>query len=207
MSKIFRLIIILPVLMLGCSPNVIDENKVLQKINSLDMDIFSNEGIKIYSISSPYSSFDNNKLKFQLKNTKINIFNGDKPKYIINSDASTLSNNNKILELTGNVKLRTIKKDEDFLHGDFLFWNIDESYYLLKGNVKFENKNIILTSAKAKMNSDNIIEFFNPVKYIIKNDNNENLSEINSENAYYNTKTESLSFKTKNKKLRSIIFF
>ena len=39
------------------------------------------------------------------------------------------------------------------------------------------------------MDSDNIIEFFNPVKYIIKNDNNENKYEINSENAYYNLNT------------------
>ena len=27
--------------MLGCAPNVIDENKVIQKIDSLDMTIFS----------------------------------------------------------------------------------------------------------------------------------------------------------------------
>ena len=206
MNNIYRLIFILPLVIIGCT-NLNDANKVLQKINSLDMDIFSNEGDKIYSISSPYSSFDNNKLKFQLKNTTINIFNGDNPKYIINSDASTLSNNNKILELNGNVKLKTIKKDEDLLYGDYLFWNIDETYYILKGNVKFENKNITLTSTKAKMSTDNIIEFFNPVKYIIKNDNNVNLSEINSENAYYNIKTESLIFKTKNKKVRSIIYF
>ena len=45
--------------MLGCSPNVnvIDENKVIQKIESLDMTIFSKSGDKIYSISSPNSSY------------------------------------------------------------------------------------------------------------------------------------------------------
>ena len=32
--------------MLGCTPNVIDENKVIQKIESLDMTIFSNSGEK-----------------------------------------------------------------------------------------------------------------------------------------------------------------
>ena len=57
------------------------------------------------------------------------------------------------------------------------------------------------------MDSDNIIEFFNPVKYIIKNDNNENKYEINSENAYYNIETESVSFGAKNKRVRSIIYF
>ena len=42
---------------------------------------------------------------------------------------------------------------------------------------------------------DNIIEFFNPVKYIIKDDNNNNIYETNSENAYYDINKESLSFK------------
>tara|TARA_B100000242_G_C42895880_1_gene415546 strand:- start:33 stop:656 length:624 start_codon:yes stop_codon:yes gene_type:complete len=207
MNNIYRIIILIPVVILGCTFNTNGKNEVLQKINSLDMDIFSQKGDKIYSISSPYSSYDNNQLKFQLKNTTINIFNGDLHKYIINSDASTLSDNNKILELTGNVKLKTIKKDDDFLFGDYLFWNIDETYFILKGNVKFENKNITLTSTKAIMGSDNIIEFYDPVKYTIKNDNNENLSEINSENAYYDVNTETLSFKAKDKKVRSKIYF
>jgi len=51
--------------MLGCSPNVIDENKVIQKIDSLDMTIFSKSGDKIYSITSPNSSYDNIELKFK----------------------------------------------------------------------------------------------------------------------------------------------
>ena len=34
--------------MLGCGPNIIDENKVIQKIESLDMTIFSKSGDKIY---------------------------------------------------------------------------------------------------------------------------------------------------------------
>ena len=49
--------------MLGCVPNVIDENKVIQKIESLDMTIFSKSGEKIYSITSPNSSYDNIELK------------------------------------------------------------------------------------------------------------------------------------------------
>jgi len=57
------------------------------------------------------------------------------------------------------------------------------------------------------MSSDNIIEFFNPVRYIIKNDNNENKYEINSENAYYNLETESVSFEAKDKRVKSIIYF
>ena len=43
----------------------------------------------------------------------------------------------------------------------------------IKGNIRFENKNIILNSEKATLGTDNIIEFYNPVKYIIKDGNNE----------------------------------
>ena len=59
MRKIYRLIIFLPLLIIGCAPNVIEENKVIQKIESLDMNIFSKSGDKIYSITSPNSSYDN----------------------------------------------------------------------------------------------------------------------------------------------------
>ena len=205
MNNLYKFIIFLPFFTLGCTPNVINENKVLKKIDSLDMNIFSNKGNKIYSISSPYSSYDNNKQKFQLKKTTINIFNGELIKYIINSNESTLSDNNKLVELKGNVVLNTIKLDEEVLYADNFIWNIEETYYLLNGNIKYENKKIILYAGKAKLDSENIIEFFNPVKYIIKNDNNENKFEIKSENAYYNIDTESLIFKAKDKRVRSII--
>ena len=207
MSNIYRLIIFLPVFIFGCTPNLIEDNKITQKINSLDMNIFSRKGDKIYSITSPYSSFNKNELEFQLKKTTINIFNGEDTKYIINSDESRLSDNNKLLKLKGNVKLKTIKQDEDILHADSFIWNIEETYYLLEGNIRFENKNIILNSGKATLGSDNIIEFFNPVKYIIKDGNNNNKYEINSENAYYDLNTESVSFEAKEKKVRSIIYF
>ena len=207
MSKIFTLIIFLPVFVLGCKSKVIEENKFTQRINSLDMNIFSMKGEKIYSITSPYSSFDKNHLKFKSKNTNINIFKGEEIKYIINSDESTLSENNQLLKLKGNVKLKIFKQDQDTLNADNFIWNIKETNYLLEGNIRFENKNIILNSSKAKLGLDNIIKFFNPVKYIIKDENNENKYEINSENAYYNLNTESVSFKAKDKRVRSIIYF
>ncbi len=193
--------------MLGCSPNGIDENKVIQKIESLDMTIFSKSGDKIYSITSPHSSFDNNKLIFELKKPIINILNGDETKYIISAEESILSNNNKLLKLKGNVKLKTLKKDGVFLYADNFIWNIENTNYLLEGNIRFENQNIILNSGKAILGSDNVIEFFNPVKYIIKDENNENKYQINSENALYNLTTESASFKAKDKRVKSIIYF
>ena len=207
MTNIYRFIILIPLFILGCAPNVIEENKVIQKIDSLDMTIFSEKGMKLYSITSQNSSYDNIELRFELKNPIINILNGKETKYIISSEESTLSDNNKLLKLKGNVKLKTLKKDEDLLFADNFIWNIEKTNYLLVGNIRFENQNIILTSEKAIMGSDNIIEFFNPVKYIIKDKNNENKYEINSENAFYNLNTESVSFKSKDKRVKSIIYF
>ena len=171
------------------------------------MIIYSNKGDKIYSIISPNSTYDKIQLNFNLKKTTINIFEGEDIKYVINSDSSKLTNNNKIVELNGNVQLRSLNQESDSLTGDNLIWNINKSKYEIIGNVKFENENIILNSSKAIMGSDNIIEFFNPVKYLIKDENNENKYEINSENAYYNSKTESLSFEAEDKRVRSKIYF
>ena len=207
MNNIYRLLIILTLLILGCTPNEIEENKIIQKIDSLDMNIFSKMGDKKYTISSPYSSYDKNKQRFEFKKTTINIFKGEEKKYIIESDESILSDNNKILIMKGNVKLKTIKQDDDILYADNFIWNVEETNYLLKGNIRFENKNIILNSEKAIMDSDNIIEFFNPVKYIIKDDNNSNRYEIKSENAYYNIDKESISFRTIDKRVRSKLYF
>ena len=207
MRNIYSLFIFLPIVMFGCTPNVMEENKVIQKIDSLDMNIFSKSGDKIYSITSPNSSYNNIELKFELKKPIINIFNGDEIKYIISSEESILSDNNKLLKLNGNVKLKTFNQDHDVLYADNFIWNIEETNYLLEGNIRFENQNIILNSGKAKLGSDNIIEFFNPVKYILKDENNDNKYEINSENAYYNLNTESVSFEANDKRVKSIIYF
>ena len=207
MNNIYRLILFLPIIILGCTPNVIEGNKVIQKIESLNMNIFSRKGDKIYSITSPNSKYDKVQLKFNLKSTTINIFEGEDIKYVINSDSSTISDNNKFVELNGNVELRSLNKDNDILYGDNLIWNVDDSKYELMGNVKFESTKVLLFSNKAILGKDKIIEFFNPVKYIIKDDNNEKKYEINSENAFYNINTESLSFSAKEKRVRSKIYF
>ena len=206
MNNIYKSIIIFPFLLLGCKPNVTEVNRIMQKIDSLDMNIYSNQGEKIYRIISPNSSYDIIRQTLNLKNTTINLYSNKAIKYIINSDESKLSNNNKILELKGNVKLKSLLEDNDILHSDYFIWNIEESKYLLKGNIKFENENIILNSNKATLSSDNIIEFYNPVKYIIKKDNKSNY-EINSENAFYNIKTKSVIFKSTNNRVRSKIYF
>ena len=207
MNNLYRFLIIIPFFILGCTTNVIEEDKVTKEINNLNLNIFSKNGDKKFSIKSPYSTYNNFINKFQFQKTTINIFQEGENKFIINSDKATLSDNNKVIELEGNIKLKTINEDEDYLFADNFIWNIDETNYLLTGNIRFENKNVILTSEKAKMGTDNIIEFFNPVKYIIKDIENDNRYEINSENAYYDLNTESMSFKARDKRVKSIIYF
>ncbi len=207
MTNLYRLIILLPFVILGCASNDIKENNVIQKINTLDMNIFSQKGEKLYSIESPNSIYNKNELRFEFKNPIIHIFKGEETKYIISSEESTLSENNALLRLKGNVELKTLRQNEDTLYADNFIWNIEETNYLLEGNIRFENQNITLNSGKAKLGLDNIIEFYKPVKYIIKDNNNENKYEINSENAYYNLNTESVSFKAKDKRVQSIIYF
>jgi lipopolysaccharide assembly outer membrane protein LptD (OstA) len=207
MNNINILKLLFPFVILGCAPNVVEEKRVIQKINSLDMNVFSKTGDKIYSITSPDSKYDKIKLVLNLKRTTINIFDGKDIKYIVDADSSRLLDNNKIVELNGNVKLRSLNQNNDYLYGDNLTWNINESKYELFGNVRFENRNVSLYSNKAILRKNNIIEFFNPVKYIMKDDNNEEKYEINSENAFYNIDKESLSFRGKEKQVRSIIYF
>ena len=206
MTNIYRLIIFSAFFIVGCTSNVNEVNKVVQKIESLDMNIFSKKGEKIYSITSPNSSYDKVKLRFNLKKTTINIFEGEEVKYVINSNSSALSNNNNIVELNGDVELKSLNRDIDYLYGDNLIWIINENKYELTGNIKFENKNLLLYSNKAILDKENVIEFFNPVKYIIK-ENNQKKFEINSQKAYYNIDTKSLSFRAKDKKVRSTIYF
>lgn len=206
MNNIYKIIIIFPLLILGCKPSVIKENSIMQKIDSLDMNIYSTEGLKIYRITSPNSNYDIERQTFNLKNTTINLYKNKELNYIINSEESKLSNNNKILELKGNVELKNVLQDNEILYADNFIWNIDDSEYLLMGNIKFETENIILNSNKATLSSENVIEFFKPVKYIIKKDN-KSIYEVNSENALYNIKTKSVIFKSKDKKVRSYIYF
>ena len=207
MIKYFKIIILVQYLILGCKYKPINEKIFLQRIDSLDMNIYSSKGEKIYTINSPESNYDRETNTFNLEATTINLYKNEILKYIINSDQSTLTNNNKTVELNGNVELISFDQDGETLNANKFKWNIENSIYLLSGDVKFENKNVILSSNKAILNSNNIIEFFNPVKYIIKNDNNEESYEINSENAFYNIETNSVNFESENKQVRSKIYF
>ena len=208
MNRLYKLLLVLPLIIIGCKNKEIDEKYLSQSINSLNMNIFSKEGEKLISIKSPYSNYDKETNKFNLKETTINIFKDNKLEYIINSDKSKLSNNNKLIELNGNVLVKTIIQDDDKLTANRFIWDIQNSEYLLEGNVILENSSVILSSNKAILKkSTNIIEFFKPVKYKINGNTKDNRYEINSENAYYNINTKSLNFISKEDRVRSKIYF
>ncbi len=208
MNRFYKLLFLIPFIISGCKNNKLDEKYVSQSINTLNMNIFSKEGVKLLSIKSPYSNYDKKRNSFNLNETTIKLFKDNKIEYIINSDKSKLSNNYKLIELNGNVKVKTIIQQDDKLTANRFTWNIQNSQYLLEGNVKLENSSVTLSSNKAILKkSNNIIEFFNPVKYKINNSLKDSGYEINSENAYYNIDTKSVNFISKEARVRSKIYF
>ncbi len=208
MNSSYKLLFIITLLIIGCNPRANNQTIITQSINSMDMNIFSNEGKKFLSIKSPYSNYDNDKNVFSLKETTINLFKNNKSEFIISSDKSKLSNNNKLLELDGNVLIRSLIKKEEEIYSNKIIWDMNNSEFLLIGNVNFKNNQISLSSNKAIFDKkNNIIEFFNPVKYTVNDMNKEKKYEVNSENAFYNINTKSVSFSSEENKVRSKIYF
>ena len=208
MNKFNKVLIVILILISGCKTKQFNEEKMSQRIDSFNMNIFSNQGNKIFTIKSPFSIYDKAKNIIKLESTTIYSFNNNEAEYVITSDNSKLSNSNKLIELNGNVFVQKVLQKDDKLFANRFTWNINKSEYLLTGNVKFENEAISLSSNKAILNKgDNIIEFFNPVKYIIKNNNEKEKYVINSENAYYDILTKSVSFTSVEDRVRSKFYF
>ena len=208
MNNLSKLLFLIPLLIFGCKNKEINEKYLSQSINTLNMNIFSNKGIKLLSIKSPNSNYDKESNTFNLKKTTINLFQDEKLEYIINSDKSKLSNNNKLIELNGNVIVETLIKKQDILYSNSFTWNIKNSEFLLVGNVKYKNESLSLSSNKAILNkSNNIIEFFSPVQYKFIDNNNEKRYEVNAQNAYYNIDTRSVIFRSNEERVRSKIYF
>ena len=208
MNKLNITLLLFLTLISGCKTTNIENNKTNQIIDNFDMNIYSYEGKKIFAVTSPHSSYENINNIFSLKETTIRSYKNNKIEYIINSDQSTFSNNNKLVELSGNVIVQKILQENEKLYADKFIWNTYSSEYLLIGSVKLENKSVFLNSNKAILNKENnIIEFFNPVKYIIKDNNNRTSFEINSKNAYYDIENKSVSFESKEERVRSKIYF
>ncbi len=207
MNSFIKYLLLIPILIIGCKTSEIDDKRINQSINSMNMNIYSSEGIKLFSIKSPYSNYEKEKNILSLKKTTIKLFKDNEKEYIITSDNSKLTKNNKLIELNGNVLVKTSIKQNDELYSNSFTWNIENSEFILIGNVKFKNNSITLTSNKAILNkANNIIEFFYPVKYKVNN-NDKKLYEVNSQNAYYNIDTKSVSFRSKGERVRTKIYF
>ena len=160
MNKFHNLFFLVLLLIGGCKARTIEENIIIQSLESLNMTIYSNDGKRLLTVKSPYSVFNKEKKIFNLKSTTINLFKDNKTEYVINSDKSKLSNNNNLIELIGNVIVKNYSNGQDKLYANSFTWSIQNSEYLLVGNVKYENDAITLSSNKAILNKDvNMIEF------------------------------------------------
>ena len=208
MNSIQKVLIIFPLFILGCQKSRLDVEEISPKFNSLNMNIYSNKGVKIYSIKSPLSSYDRSNQVFYINETTIELFNNNEVEYIVNSEKSTFSNLNKTINLNGNVYIKSLFNKDSTLKADNFSWHYESFYYLLNGNVRFEDDKVVLISDKAIFdNKTDVIEFFNPVKYIIKDKNKNTKYEINSENAFYNIYTKSVNFTSTDKRVRSKFYF
>ena len=207
MNKFYKILFLIPIIIVGCKGSDLSNKNFSQVFNKLNLTIYSTEGNKILTIKSPNSNYDGVNNIFNLKETTIFLFKGNIKEYIITSDKAKLTNN-KLVELNDNVSVKAILKEENTLNANYFWWDVNKSEYLLKDNVIFKNKTIILSSNKAIMNkSNNIVEFFKPVKYKMKANNEQSSYEIKSENAYYNIDTKSLKFSSKNERVRSKLYF
>ena len=208
MNKLNILIIVFTLFISGCKTNEKFTNFPSQKIDDFNLNIYSKDGNKIYSIKSPSSRIDIVKNILNLKETRINLFNEEILKYTITSKESKLKNSNRIIELIGDVLVKSHIEEDIILNADKFTWDINNEEYELIGNVRFENNEYIISSQKAYMNKENnIIEFYNPVNYIVKDNNNTNRFEVKSENAFYNIEKNSFNFSSKEKRVRSKIYF
>ncbi len=158
-------------------------------------------------LETPYSVFNQTDQSYLLKKTNIKFFEKEDVKYSVNSDSAKLLNN-KFLELIGNVEINDFKSNKTIIKSNKLFWNIDNSEFILEGNVTLVNNIINLSSSKAKLDkkSDTVI-FYNPVKYNYNDEDGIKKYNISSENALYNFLTKDVIFKSENDKVKSKLVF
>ena len=208
MNKLFYILIILSSFFISsCNINTKKIDKNLLIIEKFNLNHYSQDGIKLYMLETPYSVFNQTDQTYLLKQTNIKFFEKEDVKYSVNSDSAKLLNN-KFLELIGNVEINDFKSNKTIIKSNKLFWNIDNSEFILEGNVTLLNNIINLSSSKAKLDkkSDTVI-FYNPVKYNYKDEDGIKKYSISSENALYNFLTKDVIFKSENDKVKSKLVF
>ena len=208
MNKLFYLICILfSFLLSSCNVNTKRVNKSILTIEKFNLNHYSQNGSKLYMLETPYSVFNQTDQSYLLEKTNIKFFNKEKIKYNVNSDSAKLLNN-KILELKGNIEINDFNNDKTIIKSNNLFWDINKSEFILEGNVSLLNNIIKLSSSKALFDKkEDIIIFYNPIKYNYKDEDGIRKYNISSENAYYNILTKDVIFKSKNDKVKSKLVF
>jgi len=194
-------------LLTSCSTSIkkIDSNLA---IDDFSMTHFKVNGDKLYAISSPKSLFIKDIQIYKLDNTKILFYEENKVNYIIKSRKSSLLNNNKDIKLEGDVRLFDLNNKANTINANEAFWNIDKYEFILIGDVILNNNSINIESGKAVFNKkENIIKFFNPVKYRYLNNSSTLNYKVKADNAYYDLNKKNLLFESKNERIKSNINF
>ena len=208
MNRIFYLICILSSLFISsCNVSTKKTNKSVLIIEDFNLNHYSKNGSKLYMLETPYSVFNQTDQSYLLNKTNIKFFDKENVKYNVNSDSAMLLNN-KFLELKGNVEINDFNNNKTIIKSNNLFWDIDKSEFILEGKVSLVNNIINLSSSKASFDKkDDIILFYNPIKYNYKDEEGIRKYNISSENAYYNISTKDVIFKSKNDKVKSKLIF
>ncbi len=208
MNRIFYLFCILSsFFMSSCSVGTNKLEKSVLIIEKFNLNHYSKNGSKVFMLDTPYSVFNQTDQSYLLNKTNIKFYNKDNVKYNVNSDSAKLLKN-KFLELKGNVEINDFNNDKTIIKSNNLFWDIDKSEFILEGNVSLVNNTINLNSSKALLDKkEDIIMFYNPVKYNYKDLDSIKKYNISSENAYYNITTKDVIFKSNNKKVKSKLVF
>ena len=208
MNRIFYLICILSSLFISsCNVSTKKTNKSVLIIEDFNLNHYSKNGSKLYMLETPYSVLNQTDQSYLLNKTNIKFFDQENVKYNVNSDSAKLLNN-KFLELKGNVEINDFNNNKTIIKSNNLFWDIDKSEFILEGKVSLVNNIINLSSSKALFDKkDDIILFYNPIKYNYKDEEGIRKYNISSENAYYNISTKDVIFKSKNDKVKSKLIF
>jgi len=208
MNRIFYLICILSFFFISsCNVNKKKVDKSILIIEDFNLNHYTKNGSKLYMLDTPYSVFNQTDQSYILNKTNIKFFEKENVKYNVSSDSAKLLNN-KFLELNGNVEINDFNNDKTIIKSNNLYWDIDKSEFILEGNVSLVNNIINLSSSRALFDKkEDIIMFYNPIKYNYKDEEGIRKYNISSENAYYNILTKDVIFKSKNDKVKSKLIF
>tara|TARA_B100000575_G_C22962924_1_gene556219 strand:- start:60 stop:686 length:627 start_codon:yes stop_codon:yes gene_type:complete len=208
MNRFFYIIIILISFFISsCRISTNKDEKTVLIIEEFNLNRYSENGGKLYMVKTPYSVFNQKDQSYLLNETNIKFFDKDNIKYNINSDSAELLSN-KFLKLKGNVEMNDFKSDKTVIKSNNLFWDIDKTEFILKGNVSLVNKTINLNSSKALFDrKKDIITFYSPIEYNYNDEDGIRKYNISSENAYYNVLTKDVIFESKKDRVKSKIVF